>query len=769
MKTNYQLQNMAAASQDQAFVDESARIAVPYTQIVGRASIPDLANDFRASLGIERIPVQQIMLLQNEFGPEGQPVYSALNDTRGLIRFVGAGWINFQGVYGQFAYTTTVGDYFELTVYGTGLNFLTQINTDARDASVTIDGSLIRASGVYPGATSSFILGNRNYNPNQVLPLTTTSLSLGLHTIKVTCLSNNLNTMGFEILNANASGLVNINPGSGYYRGKKFKNTAADSILYSTGVTGTKGGRIVRYFTDTDTMAEAFQAVDASIAYLTNANHANEEVARTYHWREFGAGRSDDFSLLATSPAVDRAFTLEDGVTTLVGYQVLTVSPATGFPENLSPVANNSYVTLTFVGTGLDILRNDAGGPAVAGSYALYVDGISRGNLSNSGSPTPRIEKLCSGLPYGTHTVKIFATSVVIYNFGIHQFIVYQPKKPSLPAGAVEVADYNVMATFDGTTATGTTSADNIQMPVGVLSKMCSREFVYVGAGWLTSAMSPLNLGGIFIYTSNNSQPFQYTFSGTGISLLLQTSGSTAYDFTVTIDGALNATGVARANASNLTGGSYRSTAVGSTQPVRVEFTGLSMGAHTIVVTCTSGAVLIVQALHIITPIHTHKSNLYADLQNTLPVGSQSLMDSRSVSPQPAALSAPKAWAQAVGVTSGPTTTASMTSPVPLPDLSCTIKTSGGNLDIRFFTQLYTSGSSGYEMRCFAYVNGVAVNPLMQGSNLAAGNGGILMSGSWLVPVAPGIHKVDIYWGIQSGGGTLTATGTNRILTVIER
>jgi hypothetical protein len=109
MKTNYQLQNIAAASQDQAFIDESARLTAVtsspgvgqfLSSIIGRASIPDIANDFRASLGIERIPVQQIMLLQNEFGPNGEPVYGALNDTRGLIRFVGPGLVVFNNVNG---------------------------------------------------------------------------------------------------------------------------------------------------------------------------------------------------------------------------------------------------------------------------------------------------------------------------------------------------------------------------------------------------------------------------------------------------------------------------------------------------------------------------------------------------------------------------------------------------------------------------------------------------------------------------------------------
>lgn len=48
MKQQYQLQDIGAASQ--AFVDESALIDVPHTTIKGRAQIPDIANDLKASL-----------------------------------------------------------------------------------------------------------------------------------------------------------------------------------------------------------------------------------------------------------------------------------------------------------------------------------------------------------------------------------------------------------------------------------------------------------------------------------------------------------------------------------------------------------------------------------------------------------------------------------------------------------------------------------------------------------------------------------------------
>jgi hypothetical protein len=137
-----QLSNVQSAlsAGTQAFVDQSALISVPATTIVGRAKIPDLANDFRASFGVERIPVQSIYQLQNEFGPNGEIVWAAVNDDRGLIRFVGGGWGLLNDSSGVRPGSFVATDYLEITFYGTGLNILAYNNASI-NYPLIVDGS----------------------------------------------------------------------------------------------------------------------------------------------------------------------------------------------------------------------------------------------------------------------------------------------------------------------------------------------------------------------------------------------------------------------------------------------------------------------------------------------------------------------------------------------------------------------------------------------------------------------------------------------------
>jgi hypothetical protein len=140
-------------------------------------------------------------------------------------------------------------------------------------------------------------------------------------------------------------------------------------------------------------------------------------------------------------------------------------------------------------------------------------------------------------------------------------------------------------------------------------------------------------------------------------------------------------------------------------------------------------------------------------------------MDSRSVSPQPASLSAPKAWAQAIGVASGPTTNAAFPAHVPMPDMSVTVKTSGGPIRITFIANV-TLGSASF-MYTAVYVDGIMVfQPLSQYINTATAT--MSPTISIVVPVSAGTHKIDGYWSVLTGG-TGTAQLTNRILTVEEK
>ena len=762
-KTNYQLQNVIEASKDQAFVDESGKLTATtgtpgagqfLSSIIGRASIPDITKDFRASLGIDRIPVQQIILLQYEFGPNGEPVYAALNDTKGLIRFVGSGWqlsMNYQPS-GLYLHSDVLNDYVEITFYGTHLNLLVWMGSNASDHRASVDGG-VEGTNIY--IQSSTILSTRYYNKNNII-VAASGLALGIHTVKI---RNNAADIfwvfGFEVLNANASGLININPGTSYYQDKKIINSAADSIAYNTGVTGTKGGRIVRYFTGNDTVTQAFQAVDASAAYLTSADHTNEEVVRVYNVREFGAGRADDFSLGSGSALGARAFTLDDGTTTLVGSNVGIYSEGISVGDAL-----NAFTTLTFVGTGLDLMMGAAVGTPTD-TIGVSIDGSSIGNLPTS-SNTSRQLKIASGLAYGTHTAK-FTRSV--YSAGvptIKQFIIYQPRKPVLPVGAIEVADYNVMGDF----VSQLTSGDNT-ISTGVLRKAIStREAVYVttwtGPNLLTSCTS-----GFYTITTNGY--FEYTLFGTGFDFRFANAG-TACTCTLLIDGVSPTTAGATVDKystgvtsfTGSTGVIVESTgASGSGVMVR----GLTLGKHVVGVTYTSGGALQPESLDIITPIHSHKSNLYADLQTMLPVGSQGLMDSRTTSPQPSLMAGTKAWAQAIGMAGVGSATTSATTPVPMPSMSVTIKTSGGALYISYTVSVSIDvvGGTGY---FFIFVDGMG-HQIYKGWRANVAGYSMPTSDQAIIPVSAGVHKVDLFWQL-AGTGTAVTASVLRNLSVQE-
>lgn len=814
-----------------------------HSTVVNRKSIPDITKDLGVRMGIERIPVQSIYQLQDEFGPNGEPVWAALNDDRGLIRFVGSNWSNTIGTYGQYPSTTGgLSEYVEITFFGTGLNLVMHQNyTGPRDFRVSVDGGS-EGSNIVPASLSN-VIGGRNYNMNQIV-VAASGLTLGVHTVKVRSVvgADTFALYGFEVLNeqlltttantnsntsltnvastaglkvgmditgtgipanttitaisgstitmsaaatATATGVtvrfgtnfIKVNPGTSYINGVAETLASQSTFAYNSdfeSITrdglpvvslGSKGGRVVVYQKQDGSIAKAVTAVNTLQTNPASADHTYEEVIRTYHFREFGAGRlspADDFSSLVSTTS-DRFFTLDDGTTTLVCNQCQGSDP-TGIEMR---TLGTSFITITFVGTGLDVVRNDDA--ATINTTQVFVDGALQGTFPTSGYLNIRkIQKIVSGLPYGTHTVKLFQPSeAFLGRTRISQFIVYGPKKPALPAGAVELADYYLMADFNGSATTGTTVADNNVFPIGTIYKSQSREFVYSGANWNFS--SPANFdvpSAANVWNPSNTQPVQYTFIGSEFQVHFVSSTAGTYDFSVTIDGSLNATGVARGNASNLTGGSYRMTdgSGNYARPGRIEFTGLSYGLHTVIVQKTAGAgSLNFAGLHIATKIHSPRSNLLADLQNTLPVGSCAISDNRVTTTSVNTNSIkPKAWAQAVGVASGPTTTSTIA--IPMPDMSTTVKTSGGRVLISYSTSVNNS-SANNTTRTAIYVNGILLNSEKTATSASNGSDET-NSDTQIIFLPAGTHKIDVYW--WCGGGTSMASGTRRNLIVAE-
>jgi hypothetical protein len=205
--------------------------------------------------------------------------------------------------------------------------------------------------------------------------------------------------------------------------------------------------------------------------------------------------------------------------------------------------------------------------------------------------------------------------------------------------------------------------------------------------------------------------------------------------------------------------GTYTNTTTGS----GIQVSGLTLGVHTVKLTRTGGTNGFTANFDIITPIHSYKSNLYADLQNTLPVGSNAISDDRKLTPVKDILPVSKAWAQAIGVTASPTT--SSTSSVPIPDMSCAVKTNGGRLRCNF-NMTVSNNTSGGVVYCQIFVDGAAVGESIYTQYYAA-TALSSLSNSIEIPVSAGFHKIDVYWAVN-GSQIATGAGINRVLTVSE-
>jgi hypothetical protein len=719
------------------------------SDITGRASIINPSNALAVQMGPQRMTVQEIYQIQGEIGPSGQPVFGASNDKFNQIRFVGSGWVNFIDSQGPSPITNVTNDYIEVVFYGTGLNLLVKPRTATNNISISVDGG---SSSTLDLGNRSIILQGRNYCPNQIFTITS-GLSLGIHTVKMTYTSAlDFQVYGFEVLTETTS--LRVAPGiaaKGRYKNllSSLQTVAFDST-FESGSLGTKGGNVLLYLKTDGTIAKSVTPTDTSLLYLTNASHANEEVIKTYNYREFSAGRSDDYSDVSTTS--NRAFTLDDGVTSLVGSGVLRSTGAGG--DGIATQNLNSFLTFTFVGTGLD-LYTVAGAPSQTDAIAVTVDDVSAGSITLTSVGTI---KICSGLPYGTHTVRFLRSASAVGQGFFSSFITYGPKKPALPAGAIEIAQF--YKTADYVAGTGT-----IKPSVGAIRRAGNREIVYNNT-W-SVALDPLSTTGFEFFTATNGAYFEYTFFGTGIELTGYQAAS-ARNYTYSIDGSSNlsafttnfyspATGMTFTPATGVLSGTPSVASYGATLSIR----GLPLGRHIVRVTKNAGGDLYCDSVDVITPIHASGLNIPNGAQNALNLGNLTVSDLRKFNKRDSLITNRTNISQAKGLASTPST--SSTSFVPMPDMSITHFNTTGRISISYQGTMFSSTNG--VMATQIYVDGVPVGVELRPQ---ASTGGIDFAtpNSAELNVTPGFHKIDVYW--RTNAGTLSGSGISRFLTVKE-
>lgn len=738
--------------------------------IVNRASIPDLSNDVGLRFGVNRIPIQRVVELNNESGPNGEKVYGALNDTNNQFRFVGT-WGNQVGGDGVRVQADIQNDFIEIVFWGTGLNLLVNpIDQAGTSYIANVDGGADSAD-LTTATGQSTVLQSRNTTANVVLPVTS-GLTASLHSVKIrlATVGNGLFCQGFEILNESST--LKLNPGSVLINGEEV-TIGSSTPSYNSGFTnvygtpGTKGGRVLSYIDNNAIFHNDIQYTDTSaLTILSGSNpvdHTNEEVTRIFNFREFSAGRfstADDFGSLVASTA-DKYFTLDDGITSLAGDDIQADTAAIKEALVIAQSATSAW-TLTFVGTGIDIFQAHSAVPSVAFPI-VYVDGINVASGAGVTWGTRNWVKIASGLPYGVHTLRI-SQAVGGTSLRVSDFRIYAPKKPTLPDNCIEIDDYCLMANFDATNMTGTAELDGLNLPNGVLFKSASREMIYTNAGTSATA-NPLLQPAAFQITSPNTATISYTFFGTGFVLLANPNTGGTYQFNMKVDG-VNYPGATIISTSFIDNGSgnYTSNVSGggtSARPLRLYVSGLTLNEHTITFTVQTATAMNFSGLHIITPTHSPKFDMYGDMQNTLLIGSCSLSDKRKFSALKELVSTFKSWAQAIS-TSTVTTTATVLVPMPEMQVNIEVKEPGSKIAIMFSALLFNNGALNAQ-NVRIYVDGVPVG-LEKSLQHSTASANANMNDSIIVPVSPGQHTVQVFW--RTNGGTLSSQ--NRNLSVFE-
>jgi hypothetical protein len=446
---------------------------------------------------------------------------------------------------------------------------------------------------------------------------------------------------------------------------------------------------------------------------------------------------------------------------------------AASYGDSVFLNANGSLI-LTFVGTGLDIFSRDGS----TNPFAVAVDGISVGTLPTltSASVNGAVQKIVSGLPYGTHTVK-FSIGAGADSDGIFSFIVYGPKKPTLPTGAIELADYNIVADYVRQTNPGSATAA-VFVSQGVLKKMGTRELVFTGT-WSVGGIDTGFCSGWNIGTTTATTAVSLTFFGTGFDWRTYFNNSTTYNVSfvitnvatnTTINAASFTTGLTQPGTGlTLTPGTT-TTVTGTTSATvgygnAISVSGLPLALYKVTMTQNGTGPIYADSVDIITPIHVHKNNGPYITQNTLAVGSTGINDGRTL---PGTLTK-KPSAQAIGITNGPVTSSSQYGP--LTDMIVSIKTTGNPILITFGTPFLANvanAGTGFEV----FVDGVVIRNLgISGyanaiSASTAGNN-TMANISVIVPVSAGFHNIYVAW-TTDNTGTRTAYGFLRNLTVVE-
>ena len=489
-----------------------------YTDIKGSKPIKD--PRIGAHFGSQRHKFKSLQLLEQETATHGKDVHSI--DGREWARVCGTTFIVSNTSEGNRIYSPGVygTDFFEIVGYFSHINLLHSTHSARPDNNdVIIDGSDVGTNHSQQ-TTVANPLGSRYVDDSSVSNVSLGSTALGIHTLKyipATTGSSDCNIFGIELIaqdtsnrnniqipsqnvvsygkKFNVSGTPHYDPFNGFTSGSSVSSYIDTAT--SLGVENWKnsstyyrpynGGRVVKWVdssgvikTSVTLMPPNAQNIGGTaISAKANASVANDtylptfsgaiddslsEVAKTFHWREFGNGAANlaggggtsntyaDASMLYASD--DIAYVMDDGLTSLVGDNVNGNSAV----RPLQAESNSDSFYITFIGTGITM---------------------------DCEQDTVGIFNFAQNLPYGTHVLKVLRDSThKVHLDGVEiksgtlyspmEITFHQPKKPPIPEDAVVLCDYMLMADF-----VPQTSAGGQLISKGVRRQNCSRDVFY--------------------------------------------------------------------------------------------------------------------------------------------------------------------------------------------------------------------------------------------------------------------------------------------------
>ena len=198
-------------------------------------------------------------------------------------------------------------------------------------------------------------------------------------------------------------------------------------------------------------------------------DHSQAEVAKTFHFREFGNGSANgnasykDVSTLDNN-TTDVAYVMDDGTTSYSGE-----SYADSNGKGMWPATGGSSIDyLTFIGTGITIQNDQYNPQTITVAQNLpYGTHILKSNYANVSNATWTIDGVAITVTGG------MATYNTKTNITFHQ-----PKRPPIPEDACVIADYMLMADFVREGTPSSSAAGYVSISKGVRVQNSSRDFL---------------------------------------------------------------------------------------------------------------------------------------------------------------------------------------------------------------------------------------------------------------------------------------------------